>query len=438
MVAFLLALALQAEDAWRAGVAEVKITPEAPVHLSGYASRNRPFEKVATDLYAKALALEDAGGRRAVLVTTDLTGFRRDVAEPLCERIAEKTGLRREQILLNSSHTHSGPVLTLNPGARGNLTAEEAAKCVAYTRWMQDRVFEAAAGAVAKLEPARLAWGRGKVDFVMNRRQRVQGKIVLGTNPDGPVDRTVPVLRVTSPEGKLRAVVFGAACHNTTLTSENYELCGDYAGFAQKTIGERHSGAVAMFVLGCAGDANPHPRGTMEAARRHGDALADEVGRVLGGALAPVAGPLRAAFERVDLPLRPPPPREELVNMLETSPVWQHDAVRRMLSRMDRGEELPKAYSAPVAVWQFGRDLTFVGLSGEVVVDYVRLIEDALGRPERLWIAAYCNDKFGYFPSKRVLEEGGYEAQGLADAGPGFFAPEAQDVLLRTVKAMTK
>jgi len=440
MIGLLAALALQGDEAWRVGMAEVKITPETPVHLSGYPSRNRPFDKVSTDLYAKALALEDAGGRRAVLVTTDLTGFRRDVAEPVCERIGEKTGLKRAEILLNSSHTHSGPVLTLNPNARGHLTADDAAKAVAYTRWMQERVAEAAVQAVGRLEPARLAWGKGRADFVMNRRQRGPEGIVLGANPDGPADRTVPVLRVTTPEGKLRAVVFGAACHNTALTSDNHDVSGDYAGFAQLAVGERHPGVTAMFVIGCAGDANPHPRGSMEIARRHGATLADEVLRVLSGKMDPVAGPLRVAFDRVDLPLRPPPPRADLVKMLESTPAWQHDMVRRMLARMDRGEKLPTAYPAPLAVWQFGRDLTFVGLSGEVVVDYVRLIEEALG-PGRLWIAAYCNDKFGYFPSRRVLEEGGYEAQGLADAGPGFFAPEAQDVLVRKVKdlaTMTK
>src|SRR5712692_4940694 len=64
-----------ADPEWRVGLAQVKITPERPIFLAGYASRNKPFTKVETDLYAKALALEDRDGHRVVLVTSDLIGF---------------------------------------------------------------------------------------------------------------------------------------------------------------------------------------------------------------------------------------------------------------------------------------------------------------------------------------------------------------------------
>src|SRR3989441_10199809 len=102
-----------AEAEWKAGLATIKITPEKPVPMAGYASRTKPFEKIEQDIYAKALALEDRSGQRAVLVTTDLLGLSRAVAEPVCERIKEKTKLSRSQILLNSAHTHSAPVLSL-------------------------------------------------------------------------------------------------------------------------------------------------------------------------------------------------------------------------------------------------------------------------------------------------------------------------------------
>src|SRR5262245_29797154 len=98
-----------AETEWKAGLAVVRITPEKPVPMAGYASRTKPFEKVEQDIYAKALALEDGQGHRAVLVTTDLLGLSRAVAEPVCERIQQKTKLDRSQILLSSSHAQSAP-----------------------------------------------------------------------------------------------------------------------------------------------------------------------------------------------------------------------------------------------------------------------------------------------------------------------------------------
>ena len=75
-----------------------------------------------------------------------------------------------------------------------------------------------------------------------------------------------------------------------------------------------------------------------------------------------------------------------------------------MLRWLGEGKALPAEHRTSVAVWQFGADLTLVALPGEVVVDYVALIEEALG-PLRLWLAAYSHDTFGYLPSARVLRE---------------------------------
>ncbi len=413
---------------WKAGLAAAKITPEEPLHLAGYASRKKPFERAEADLHAKALALEDAEGRRALLMTFDLIGFGAEVADPVCERIAAKTGLERPAILLNFSHTHSAPALGLEEGA------EEARKTAAYTRRVQDAAVELAAAALARLEPARLSWGAGVADFVMNRREFTPRGVILGVNPRGLADRSVPVLRIDGPDGKLRAAVFGCACHGTTLTGNNYELCGDYAGFAQALVQERHPGVQAMFLIGCAGDANPYPRGTMELARRHGASLGEEVCRVLEGKLKPVRGPLRTEFDRVDLPFRDLG-EEDLRELAARGPGYQRGVARQLLELREKGEQPAAHYPAPVSVWQFGEDLTLAGLPGEVVVDYVTLLEKELG-PLDLWVSAFCNDVFGYLPSARVLEEGGYETRGVYRGAPGLFSPAAQDAMVRKVRAL--
>jgi hypothetical protein len=218
----------------------------------------------------------------------------------------------------------------------------------------------------------------------------------------------VPLVRVDSPDGKLRAVLFGAGVHNTTLGGENDRLCGDYAGFAEEYL-QRELGVPALFVLGCAGDANPYPRGTMEITRRHGVTLAKEVRRVLDGKLRPIRGPLKIAFGSAAL----------------------------LLAMLNKGETPPSEYACPFTVWQFGEDLTLVALPGEVVIDYLLLLEKALG-PNQLWVIAYSNDVFGYLPSARVLEEGGYETRGLYAGGAGYFAPEAEDVVVSKVVELAR
>jgi hypothetical protein len=426
-----------AEPEWKAGLAQTRITPEQPVLMSGYAARKKPFEKVATDLYVKALILDDGAGHRAALVTSDLLGFPANVAEPICERIEKSTGIPRASILLNSSHTHTGPQVSLKAPVKDDPGEGEAFRTIDYTRTLQDKVVEVVGQAAKKLEPVQLSWGSGVAHFVMNRREFTPDGVILGANPRGLADRSVPVLKIAAPDGTPRAILFGAAVHNTTLRSDYYQICADYAGFAQTLLQERYPGVQAMFMLGCAGDADPYPFGNVDLARQHGTELGQEVSRVLELKLRPVRGPLHIEFTRVDLPLQSDLSREQLQELAGNKRSAKSYGATELLALLDRGEKPPTHYSCPVTVWQFGGDLTLVGLSGEVVVDYVPLLEKALG-PNQLWVAAYCNDVFGYLPSVRVLAEGGYETRGLYSGGAGFFTAEAQEVLLRTVRDLAR
>ncbi len=422
---------------WKVGLAQRRITPEHPVLMSGYPGRPKPFEKVATDLFVKAMVLQDREGHQGVIVTSDILGFSAEVAGPICERISKKTGLKREQILLNSSHNHAGPRIALKVPAKEAVGAGEAQRTIEYTRQLQDRTVEVVIEAAGRLEPARLSWGSGVAHFVMNRREFTPNGVILGVNPRGLADRSVPVLRVDGADGKPLAVLFGAATHNTTLGGDNHQICGDYAGFAQCYVHKHCPGAQAMFMIGCAGDSNPYPRGNMELARQHGETLGKEVCRVLTGKLQGVKGPLKIAFERVSLPLEPVPSKEELQKCAKDRRNPKTWGAAEILAVLNRGESLPMNYPCPVAIWQFGGDLTLVGLGGEVVVDYVPMLEKAIG-PNRLWIAAYCNDVFGYLPSARLLGEGGYETRGLYAGGAGFFDARAEKVLVAKVRELAE
>src|ERR1044072_202881 len=66
---------VDAADSWKAGVAKANITPDQFMWMAGYASRDKPAQGKMTELWAKALALEDATGKRAVLITLDLVGI---------------------------------------------------------------------------------------------------------------------------------------------------------------------------------------------------------------------------------------------------------------------------------------------------------------------------------------------------------------------------
>ena len=289
----------------KVGVGRTAITPKGPIWMSGYAARNHPSEGVIHDLWAKALAIEDSGGGRVVLVTTDLIGLPHELAEEVAARLKAKHGLERSQIVLSSSHTHSGPVVW--PGLKSMylLGPEDRDRLVQYGKKLADDLVRTVAAAMADRAPAQISVGHGSVGFAANRRQPTPKGVCLGVNPNWPVDHDVPVLKVAAPDGKLRAVLFAYACHNTTLGGNLYKINGDYAGFAEIELEKALPATTAMFAILCGGDQNPQPRGKVELAQQHGKTLADEVRRVLGGELRPVRGPVRTAYEVTELEFAP-------------------------------------------------------------------------------------------------------------------------------------
>ncbi len=428
--------ALKAESGWRVGLATAKITPEQPIRMAGYSDRTQPSQSVSSDLYAKAMALDDGNGNRALLITADIIGFTERLAGPVCERLGKSTGLERRSILLNAAHNHCGPVILSNPslleGDSDHPFGEvQQQRVFEYNQKLESDLVRIGQEALSKLRPARLDWGAGVESFVMNRREFTEHGVIIGINPRGLVDRTVPVMRVESPDGKLLAVLFGAACHCTTLDQDYLSIDAEYAGYAQSYLEQKFHGVQSMFITGCAGDANPYPRRTLALAQQHGRNLGAEVERVLATKLKAVRGPIRTEFRPVELPLQKL--SRQQVEQLQTHEDLGSLA-KNALRLLDRGNLLPEHYTAPFALWQFGKDLTLVGYSGEPVVDYVALTEKALG-PLNLWVSGYCNDVYGYLPSARVLEEGGYETRGLY-VEFGLFTPAAQDEVLKAITDM--
>jgi len=424
---------------WKAGLAKVVITPEKPVWMAGYASRNKPSEGKVQDLYAKALALEDEKGKRLVLVTSDLLGFPRGLTETVAVQVQRQLGLPRSQLILTSSHTHTGPVLRQSLIGSYNLNAEQAAAVEEYTRQLQAKIVTLIETATKDLAPAKLSFGRGEAHFGINRREPTPNGVKIGVNQNGPVDPDVPVLRIESPQGGLRGVLFSYACHNTTLTGEFYQFSGDYAGYAQAAVEKSHPGATALFMMGCGADINPYPRSQLELAERHGETLAQVVEQVLSGSLSPVRGPLKTAFDRVMVPLAPAPTREEFQARLSDKNIFRKQHAERMLARLDRDGKLLSEYDYPIQVLQFGDDLTLIGLAGEVVVDYALRLKRELGS-KGLWVVGYSNEVFAYIPTARILKEGGYEAVDsmIYYDLPGPFAPEVEERIIKKAHELVR
>jgi hypothetical protein len=429
------AFSSRAAEGWKAGVAKVVITPDRPMWLSGYSSRDKPAEGKIHDLWAKALALEDASGKRCVLVTMDLVGIPREVSIAVCDEIEKKHGLPREAVMLNVSHTHSGPVVGSNLRAMYFLDAEQEKRVDEYTKALQAKLVAVAEEAVARLKPARVEWGNGHATVAVNRRNNKEADVPklreLG-QLKGPVDHDVPVLAVRDLEGHLKAVAFGYACHATVLPF--YQWCGDYPGFAQLALEKTHPDAVALFWAGCGGDQNPLPRRSVALAEDYGKRLADAVEAVVAGPMTRLKDGLAASYAEVSLAFADLPSREQLVRDTTAKDRYVAERARRLLQRIDKEGSLSGTYPYPVQIWQFGDGLTWVALGGEVVVDYSLRLKRELGRGNT-WVAGYSNDVMAYIPSLRVLKEGGYEGGGamVYYGQPTSWSPRVEETIVAAV-----
>jgi hypothetical protein len=427
------------QGAFKAGVASQVITPTEPMWMSGYGHRNKPAATKVHDLFVKVLALQDPRGNKLVLLTSDLIGLPRSLSDAVAAEVQRKTGLPPERLMLTASHTHCGPVIQDNLVDMYDMPPALAKKVPAYTRRLQRWMVATIIAALKDLRPARLAVGQGTAGFAVNRRQPTANGIINGTNPRGPVDHAVPVLRVETPKGKLRAVVFGYACHNTTM--QFYQWCGDYAGFAQAELEKKYPGARALFWIGCGGDANPLPRSKLKPCRKYGKQLARAVEKVLAGKMTPVEGPFGARYARVALPFDKLPTKEKLAAESLSKQTALRKRAQRYLKILAKGGKIDDHYRHyPVQVWRLGDRLFWVALGGEVVVDYSIRLKKGLGGKRPLWVTAYANDVMAYIPSKRVLKEGGYEADSsmIYYGMPTKWGPAIEGIIVGKVHELEK
>lgn len=406
LLATALALALFGEPAHaqnspplKLGVAQVDVTPDYPVRLSGFGFRRSESEGITHRIWAKALAIDDQTNGPAVVITVDNLGVPAEMTQEVARRLKAAEGLSLQRLAITATHTHTAPMLTqVAPTLFGMpIPSDHQQRIDRYTRELTDRLEEVARAALKDLRPGRLEWTTGKARFAKNRR-----------TDGGPVDHDLPLMVVRGEDGSMRGLWFSYACHCVTL-SHNH-ISGDWAGSAQLEIQKRHPGAVVLASIGCGADQNPDSGvvgDKVAAADAQGAQIADEIDRLLGTPLTRLGGPLAIKLKGVPLLFDKPRELTEWQERAKRDDAVGHHA-RVNLARLERGETLPTHIDYPVQTWLFGDTLAMVFLPGEVVVDFSLRLKTEFDR-HRLWLNAYANDSPGYIPSERILREGGYE-----------------------------
>jgi hypothetical protein len=439
LLVLLAVLPLAAAD-WKVGAAKVNINPTEPIWLAGYGNRDRPSEGILQDIWIKAAAFQDSTGAISVITTSDLVGLDTETVELVSKQVLAKHGIPRERLLFNYSHNHSCPVTSGVLPLYYPVNAQQKAVIERYTQRLRGQYVELIGKAVAALQPATVEFEQGLAGLAVNRRRARAGGRAL----PGPVDQDVPVMAVRDKAGKPKAILFGYSCHTTALSG--YQVNGDYAGYAQAEIETANPGAIALFVMGCGGDANPLPRimgvttpEAVELAAMYGKILAAAVKIVLAGPMKPVMGPLKAKYGIATVPFQKAPTKAEL---LERGKTLKGLSVRfndYLLARLEKEGKLRADYPYPVQAWMFGKDLLFIGLTGESVVDYCLRFKRDYG-VDNTWVAGYNNELLSYIPSLRVLKEGGYEGtDGIYEYGlPAPYGHAVEEVIAEKVQELVR
>ncbi len=381
------------------GVATADITPEGPVYMMGFSGRDKePSTGVYKPIEASCIVF-DNGRTRLGIMALDVckTGV------PQLEKVRETAqglGIPPQQMMLNCSHNHCGPRVL------GNKNAE-------YMPMFERRICGLLQAAVDDLQPVSIDYTVGSSTMAVNRRQLDADGNYVGMRPEprGIIDPDVPVLRAVRPDGTVHAVLFGYACHPTTMGG--HEIGPDFPGFARDWIEAAYPGAKAVFLQGCGGDIKPRyslPSGAFGYVLIDAKATIAEVGHELG----------RAVVTATSVP--PPALGSFLGGLSEPAGIPTRTQV----------EDTPEGglFPTEVQVLRIG-DVYIVGLNGEVHVEYGLRIKREL--PElKMWVNGYTNRDLSYVPDAAAFGVGGYEVN------VSWTTAEAEDILVERAIEMTQ
>jgi hypothetical protein len=463
----------------RAGAARVSIEPPLDLPMVGFVRQWQTASGYGLPLEATALAIESRG-TAVVLIGVDTVGIQSPEVDRLRERVGGAIDVPPENVLLNWSHTHLAP-----PGGRSLISGlaqvddeEAAARCAAYVDFLHAKIVTVAQLAAATLEEARVVWGMGNLDEAVNRRERRPdgGGVILGWNPDGMVDTTVPVMQARRADETPIATLVGYGCHTVASGPDVLVYSSDFAGALRDEV-RRVSGGECVYFQAAAGNVLPRTAFTdsEREAVRIGRSLAHEAmhavsarsawpyryERTGGGSVTPfslyrrVPEPaadqeLAVAEQRVTFPLLALPSAAEIAGLraryeqlVEQEEHGDADPARLRILRYDSrwaaltesavaGGRAPTAVDGTLSAVRIG-DGVIVTAPGEIFSEIGMAVKEGSPADVTLY-AGYTNGLISYFPTADEYPLGGYEpGYGNRTFGlPAQVSPQTERILVQT------
>ncbi|MDF2668256.1 MAG: hypothetical protein K0R67_562 [Paenibacillus sp.] len=433
-------------------VSKQSMTPTQPVFMAGFGGRTRKSEGVLDELYIKTVLL--SAGRDLLIVVFDALGADRGFVLGVKEALYERFGLEAADVLLHFTHTHASLHLTGEHSElrRGNYSLGQDSwhedsstidytEDVVYYRWIRDTVVALVKRCYAELQPGSLKLATGRTRAAISRRRMAEDGVQWAPAPDAEIDDELTVLTLTDEQDQVKAVLFNLGCHPTAMGSDNYLLSSEFVGHACKKLEEERAGEVVVFLQGSAGDLKPRhsvdgdgfKSCTPEEMRAAGDQLAGEVSQALAkGTFVGIEGPFRSMLASIDL--NTAPPDELLMASLlsgESGEYYRRAAQRTIMA--ERSGIVKTKLPLYVQTWMLSERVVLVALESEIPTEYsLKLKRDY---PDKLLVVlGYSNGVYSYIPTRKILEEGGYEADHPFTIGfKSRFVQETEELILHEV-----
>ena len=434
----------------KAGWAEVDCTPPLGLPMGGRGTRFTPGREILDPLYLQALLLRDVKGKQLLLITIDMIGLSADMSTRFRGELAAQTGVSPAHIVLNFSHTHSGPM----SGFEGYATHQrKPAEMIAYEEDLLEKACAAARSALADVQPVRVSCHRGQSHVGINRRGRTpEGDMGMRPNIDGHYNPELWVLDIEGHDGK-RCVLFSYGCHPVIVYGYAWDgLSADFPGVCRGVLCEALGPKVqTQFIQGLAGNIRPRllanlekgcfEKGTAESTAAVGRILAEDVLRALQVENVHLDPDIRIAstWIMVERDQRAWP-LSQWETMGQSEDEMQQALGQYWLGRYVEGP--PPVCSTPweVGLIQLAPGHRIAFFSGEALAEWLPQL--------RRWLAdrdlvawAYCQDGRCYRPTDAHLAEGGYEvvqSNFYNRSGPGPFRPGIDKKVERTFRELER
>lgn len=434
-------------------LAKREITPREPVFMAGFGARHHQSEGVMDPLYVKALLLSTEQGDSLIL-TFDVIGSDRSFVNGIRNALHDKFGLSETNILFNFSHTHASIRLTGDDpqSRRGDYSIgqhdwqEDArnldfSKDVALFNLVKELIVDMVDTCYQELQSGELFLAIGETKIGLGRRKLTPQGIVWAPAYDEKIDRDLVVFKIVDASGEVKGILFSCACHPTSMGSDNYLLSAEYPGQACHQLEQAYPSSIAMFMQGCSAEIKPlrvadgdrYTVADESLMRKIGDELAEEVQRMLSNdSFRMIQGPIHSAYQPMEI--RAGERDDAYINELLSGAKGEYyvRAAKRLLNAEERNA-IHTLLPFSVQVWRLSTDVFIVAMESEVPSAYALSIREAY--PDAAVIVlGYSNGVYSYIPTRRILQEGGYEANHSFTVGfNSRYIPETEDEIMSTI-----